>query len=144
MLYVPTLTIIRGVPGSGKTTVARKLADEQNALHYEADMFFETSSGYKFDPSKLKDAHEWCQERVASALLYRRSVIVSNTFTRLWEMQPYINMSTYPLSAVRVLRCTGRFQNVHGVPDEKVTEMLKRFEDLPAETFVHPEAPHVA
>jgi adenylate kinase family enzyme len=59
------LYILRGLPGSGKSTLAKSLS---NALtgHIEADMFFvdKESGEYRFDPTKLGQAHSWCKETV--------------------------------------------------------------------------------
>ena len=55
-----TLFLVRGLPGSGKTTFAKQLSD----IVFEADMYFESNGEYKFDPSKIRDAHEWCKGHV--------------------------------------------------------------------------------
>jgi len=56
------LILVRGVSGSGKTTYAKKLINDDPSLsHYEADMFFYTNGSYNFNPFKLKDAHAWCK-----------------------------------------------------------------------------------
>lgn len=52
------LFLIRGVPGSGKTTYAKTLGITD---HYEADIWFENNGGY--DPARIKLAHEWRQKR---------------------------------------------------------------------------------
>jgi predicted kinase len=124
------LYIIRGVPGSGKSTKARELLAKNPKLkHFEADMFFEKDGTYKFNPRKIKDAHQWCQKGVESALKEGNSVIVSNTFTKLWEMIPYIEMAKRLGVGVVVFTMKGEYQNVHGVPEEKVKEMRERFDD---------------
>ena len=53
------LVICRGICGAGKSTFAKTLGGK----HYEADMYFidPISGEYKFDGSKIKLAHEWCQ-----------------------------------------------------------------------------------
>ena len=51
------LFIVRGLPGSGKTTLAKSLG----SVHFEADMYFMEGNEYKFDITKIKKAHEWCQ-----------------------------------------------------------------------------------
>ena len=57
-----TLILLRGLPGSGKSTLAKQLVNKDYA-HKEADMFFVDSEGnYKFEPSKIKDAHAWCKD----------------------------------------------------------------------------------
>jgi predicted kinase len=123
------LYIIRGVPGSGKSTKARELLAKNPKLkHFEADMFFERSGPYKFNPAKIKDAHHWCQNEVRTSLKEGHSVIVSNTFTKIWEMVAYIQMAKENGATVEVLTLDGGYENVHGVPKEKVQEMRDRFE----------------
>lgn len=49
------LYIIRGAPGSGKSTKAKALiAENLDLLHFEADMFFEQDGPYKFNPGRLR------------------------------------------------------------------------------------------
>ncbi len=84
------LFIIRGLPGSGKTSLGNKLS----LLLYAADDFFVDAEGrYKFDPSKLGQAHAQCQENVRKALEFGcEKVAVTNTFTQRWEIQPYLDI----------------------------------------------------
>lgn len=117
------LFLIRGVPGSGKTTYAKTLGI---ADHYEADMWFDDNGGY--DQSKIKLAHEWCQKRAIEAMISGRDVVVSNTFTRLWEMNPYKDAARSLGVEVIEKVMAGEWQNVHGVPDDKVRQMRERFE----------------
>ena len=115
------LLIIRGLPGSGKSTLARSLGRK----HFEADMLMVDDGGrYHFQPDILAEAHEWCLESCRSALSQGYDVVVSNTFTRRWEVMPYINLG-YPFS---VVVCEGRWQNIHNVPAEKIEQMRQRWE----------------
>ena len=58
------LYLLRGLPGSGKSSVAKSLMNAQTG-HVEADMFFMDNKGnYNFDVSKLEEAHKWCQKQV--------------------------------------------------------------------------------
>ena len=123
----PTLYLIRGIPGSGKTTLANAMVDALQASHVETDQFFETPEGYKFDGWKLKAAHEWCQSTVKDRLTAGDTVIVSNTFTRVWEMQPYLDMG-FP---VVILECKGTWNSVHPVPAEAIQKMRDRWETYP-------------
>ena len=57
------LILVRGIPGSGKSTFANLIWNSYAIC--EADKFFYDKDGnYNFDPSKLKQAHEWCQNEV--------------------------------------------------------------------------------
>lgn len=133
------LILVRGVPGSGKTTYVKKVSDLLD-LHVEADTYFVRADGvYDFNPKLLNNAHEWCYTKVTSNLIdgvKDRNIYVSNTFTRIWEMQKYIDFAKATNTSFKVVRCTGKYKNVHGVPDIKVEQMLERFEDYEGEEYV--------
>jgi predicted kinase len=123
-----TLYIIRGVSGSGKTTLAKEIAAREHCLYFEADMWFEHDEGYRFEVSELPRAHEWCFNEVADEIAHGRSVIVSNTFTRLWEMRNYIDFAIDKGARIRVITCRGRYQNTHGLTEAMVEKQLARFQ----------------
>mgnify|MGYP006296996877 CR=1 FL=1 len=128
------LILIRGISGSGKTTYAKKLMQDDPSLkHYEADMYFYQDGKYNFNPQKLKDAHAWCKNKTEDALKNGTSVIVSNTFTQKWEIEPYIQLGKKYGAQVIIKKATGNYQNVHGVPDEALERMRSRWENLDGE-----------
>lgn len=124
------LYIIRGIPGSGKTTLAKKLLSSGVvSKHFEADMFMLNKQGnYEFNPKKLKDCHNNCFDKVKYALCSGVSVVVSNTFTRHWEYLPYVDLAEELGCDYTMLVCQGNFENEHGVPAEVVSSMKSRFE----------------
>lgn len=130
------LYIIRGLPGSGKTTLAKIMQQQLNAAHFEADMFFEVNGEYKFDKTKIKQAHNWCYNSVIDNLLTGKTVIVSNTFTRYWEMQKYIDYCTQHNVAYHVIICSGNYKSIHNVPNSTIEDMKKRFEFEPPKVNV--------
>ena len=121
------LTICRGIPGSGKSTFAKTLGGQ----HYEADMFFINENGeYNFDVTKIKDAHKWCQSFVeTNMVLEYPKIVVSNTFTQEWEMEPYFELAKkygYKVFTIIVENRHG-VTNVHNVPEDKIEQMKNRF-----------------
>ncbi len=95
--------------------------------HFEADMFFESDAGYQFDASRIRDAHGWCQRMTREALAKGERVVVSNTFTQLRELDPYLSM----VGNIRIVEAKGKWQNLHGVPAEALERMAQRWEQLP-------------
>jgi predicted kinase len=125
------LILLRGLPGSGKSTLAKMIVDK-DYCHKEADMFFVDRDGnYNFEPSKIKDAHKWCQEDVEFLMKYEHSlIVVSNTFTQEWEMDAYYKLAEeygYQVHSVVVENRHGGV-NTHGVPEDKLEVMKNRFE----------------
>ena len=126
------LYIVRGLPSSGKSTFAKQLVGDKDYCHREADMYFVDRDGnYKFNPSKLKEAHEWCREEIEFVMKYDHPVVaVSNTFTQEWEMKPYYELAEKYGYMVISLIVENRHNGVndHGVPEDKLTLMKERFE----------------
>lgn len=123
-----TLTIIRGLPGSGKSYVGNALYGEYGTLPFEADDWFNVFNKGVFDAKKLQSAHDWCREQTRAALSKGWSVVVANTFTRLWEMQPYLDMALELGVQLQVVTVQGNFGSVHGVPQTTQEKMRSRFE----------------
>lgn len=129
------LILLRGLPGSGKSTLAKiilqlRSTDEPEVL--SADDFFEDKEGeYNFDPTKLKEAHNYCQFRCSERMRQQKAkIVVANTFTQEWEMDEYFKMAeryNYRVHTVVVENRHGN-ENVHGVPEDKLQQMKDRFQ----------------
>ena len=136
-----TLYIIRGLPGSGKSSLGERLADsdldysrdrsgEIRIYSYAADDWFTDRDGnYNFDPQELPQAHEDCQARVLGAMLSEvENISVCNTFTQAWEAEPYVKLCKLHGYTPVVLECQSQFGNVHDVPQESITNMADRWD----------------
>ncbi|MGF1722339.1 ATP-binding protein [Vibrio kyushuensis] len=120
-----TLTLIRGLPGSGKSTLAHSM----NIPHFEADMYFVNAKGeYRYDVELISKAHQWCFNQVEQAVLNGDSVVVSNTFVRRWEIQPYYKLAIQHGIKFEVVECTGAYENIHGVDKKTILKMNKRWQ----------------
>lgn len=124
------LYLIRGVPGSGKSELAKTLQINGIVKYIaEADDYFTRTGKYVFDASKLHLAHKQCQQIVDYALKQGFSVAVSNTSTTEKEVETYKQLAEkYNAKFVSIVvesRHDGT--NQHNVPAEKIEQMKNRF-----------------
>jgi len=121
-----TLYIVRGLPGSGKSSLAKKITE----LVYSADDFFTNKKGeYNFNAKLLGKAHEWCWGKVRDAMFIgANAVAVANTFTQAWEAEKYYQIAEEYGYSVFVIECQNDFGNVHDVPQESIDAMKERWE----------------
>lgn len=136
-----TLVILRGLPGSGKTFTAKEMTrgvDSYAVL--SGDHFFTGDDGvYRFDASRLGQAHAACQVNThRSMVLGVELIIVDNTNSRHWEYQIYLEMAQAFGYDVEIKTIGGRsFDDirtyakrcVHEVPEEAILKMAYRWED---------------
>ena len=120
------LTLIRGLPGSGKSTIAKNY----KALHLEADMYFIHNGEYSFDKNLLKNAHDWCQNNARHALENGLDVVVANTFVKVWELQKYAKIARNTGATFSITEATGRYSNIHGIPVETLRRMENQWEKV--------------
>lgn len=134
--YDGTMVLIRGLPGAGKTTMAKALFPEYD--HYEADDYFNepvvneegyvTGIVYNFDSSKIRHAHFNCQSNTEESMQDGANVVVSNTFTTLSEIEPYITLAEVYNYQVFIIEAKGRFESVHNVPSTTLSKMAARWQ----------------
>ena len=135
------LVLVRGLPGSGKSTYAKRLIadgwDEsikdglaRRFIHLEADMYHTIGGVYRWDAAKVKTAHKWCLSMAESYLLAGEySVVVSNTFTRRWELKPYVDAALKYGVIWSIVEMKNDYGNIHNVPPETIQGMRNRWEE---------------
>lgn len=93
------LVIMRGVPGSGKSTEARAIRDDATRLGFTAavhstDIYFTTKGVYAFDPARLATNHEKNKRAAHRSMLSGINVVViDNTNTTEGEYGDYVAMA---------------------------------------------------
>lgn len=126
------LYIVRGLPGSGKSTLGEKLAPE--ACYAADDYFTDGDGGYHFNPTQLVWAHTDCQRNVEEDMVGGRvlpvpAIAVCNTFTKKKEAKPYFVLAEKYGYNVFVIHCQNDFGNVHNVPEDVIDKMRARWDD---------------
>ena len=136
--YEQSLVIIRGLPGSGKSPLARKLNLHRQYIHVEADMWWHRNEArtYDFNRELLPHAHRWSKQTVESFLAVGHDVIVSNTNLTFKEAQDYVHFAKllYLNIVVYTMDLDVNYGSVHGVPEDVLKAMRGRMESH--ETFM--------
>ncbi|NXN20858.1 N4BP2 protein, partial [Nycticryphes semicollaris] len=133
------LVLLRGVPGSGKSYLARTLLeDNPGGIVLSTDDYFYKNGQYHYDPDCLGEAHDWNRKRAKEAFEMRISpIIIDNTNIQAWEMKPYVTLAQQFKYKVmfREPDTWWKFKpkelerrNIHGVSKEKIKRMLERYE----------------
>lgn len=148
-----TLIIMRGWPGSGKSTRAQQLADRHNGQIFSTDDYFIDKDGvYKFDPEKIVEAHLWNIQRCNDYIKNHDDcyVVVDNTNILREHMLPYLEIAEKYNCEVRQdipVGCRVVFysrnerlfvekrlhehylRNKHGVPEKTIVQMYESWEN---------------
>lgn len=133
------LVLVRGLPGSGKSTFAKRYSEDWFAVHLEADMYHMVNGVYQFNGDNVPKAHAWCFETTKILLNSGVTVVVSNTFTKISEMQKYLDLADTLGIEREVYRSFGNFGSIHNVPEEVMVKMRDRFQDYPSEIIINGE-----
>jgi predicted kinase len=129
---VQMLTIIRGLPGSGKSTLAKTITEKV----CEADQYFMVYGEYIFVPADIGKAHAACQQKVDAYLRAGVACVVSNTFSKKWEVEPYIKLCEKHGVDYKIIDLFDAGlsdeqlfnRNVHDVPMHVIKAMRERWE----------------
>lgn len=140
------LIILRGPSGCGKSTKARQIMSDflnnnegKKAVICSADQYFVKDGVYKFDHRRLGAAHFSCKVKTKNAMRNKTDLIIlDNTNTTAWEMEPYLKMASrfgYKVEKITVgsldeesLKIYAK-RNVHSVPLETIKKQAGRFEE---------------
>lgn len=146
--------IMRGLPGSGKSTWISRHANNPSTLRIvSADKYHVNSKGvYEYKLENAKAAHDNCLLSYMESLLNYRDLInrgfghlnelqciyVDNTNTSVWEIAPYYRLAEIYGHKVEIVQfiCsveTSLIRNIHKVPPSTIWKMYQNLltEKLP-------------
>ncbi|NTW15741.1 MAG: ATP-binding protein [Candidatus Moranbacteria bacterium] len=131
--------IMRGIPGSGKTTYWKELYPD--AVCCSANDYFTDADGkYRYDRRQLKESHRYCQKVFMQAIEDGELlIVVDNTNIKCWELEGYVRKAEENCYLVTVYRMIvddwreAASRNIHDVPAEAVERMHAGMEDYPDE-----------
>ncbi len=133
--FTGDLILLRGLPGSGKTTLAHIILEHPAHLEQEVlsiDDFFTNEYGeYNFDSTKLIEANAYCQFRCSERMREGKSrIVVANIFKEERDMEDYFMMAKKYKYRVHCVVVENRHdsENIHGVTEEVVEKMKNKFE----------------
>lgn len=127
-----SLILLRGLPGSGKSTLAKVLSENNTYPVFSVDDYFtdEITGEYIFNFNDNHKAYKQCEDLTQDALHQTMpKVIIHNTFTLDWEMEPYFKLASkynYNVFVVTVENYHGK-QNSHGVTNEQLQKMADKY-----------------
>lgn len=129
--------IFRGLPGAGKTYYQKKYFPDAEVVG--ADHYFMVDGEYRFDSSRIEEAHHHCFLTFLNCVKKKPElIIVDNTNMSAWEMAPYVlagrafgadvEIWNFYIHVEKALE-----RNIHGVPEHTVRSMAKRMSkhDMP-------------
>lgn len=138
-----TVTILRGIPGAGKSFYAHR---ELGGVVVNTDDYFISDMQYKFDPKKIPLAHAWCFDLFTNYLIdsFRPHIVVDNTNIHTWEWIRYYKTAVIAKCPVRIIEfmpstieelriCAQRC--IHEVPYDVIGRMAIEFEAVDSIQF---------
>lgn len=129
------LILVRGIPGSGKSTFAKQFKD---CVHVESDQFCMQGEKFVWNESEHKANQMRCWNMAKENLEHGKDVVVAATFTTKEKIAPYLELGKSCKANILIFRMTGEFKNVHGVADTKIDKYKASMVDIDGEIRICP------
>jgi hypothetical protein len=130
----PVLCVVRGIPGTGKTTLAEQLSPNNIC----ADDFFtqDRDVGWYYNKDYLAQAHRWCNAIAAQHIMFGRHVVVHNTFVQSFELEPMFQLSMLAHCPLLIFSLTKEYGSIHDVSQKDMNHKRNTF--VPGRDITYP------
>ena len=131
---MPSLILLRGLPGAGKTALAKVFSEDGKYPLISTDDYFTGPKGeyrFKFDKNHL--AYEQCEEKTLVEMKRGvEKIFVHNCFALEWEMAPYFKMAGENNYKVFVLTVENRHgsKNIHNITGDQLKKMAEKYKTV--------------
>lgn len=127
-----SLILLRGLPGSGKSSLAKLLSENGKYPIFSVDDYFmnKITNEYIFDFKNNHLAYKQCEEFTKVAMEAKvEKIFVHNTFTIDWELEPYFKLASIFNYTIFVVTVENYHQNknIHNVSDDQLQKMAKKY-----------------
>lgn len=130
------LIIVRGLPGSGKSKIAKEY-EKKGYVLVEANHYFIKNGKFEYEPRKINDAHNWCRRRVYELMNEGKNVVVANTFLKFWEFQNYLDYVRELGYGLEIIVAGEKGKTEFEIGVEKMAKMNKGFEEFDDEDLIY-------
>lgn len=129
------LYIVRGIPGSGKSTLIKKIT--KNIVELD-DYYNEKYGYYKFSYDEVPQSHKYALNKIEKMMIDKLDEIaVIDSFIKNKDFDQYKKLAIkYNYKPIEII-VHSDFKDIHNVPIKRLEEMCNEFEFIPNKSFLN-------